>query len=198
MPKMIVPLTKEQKRLVEKYYQDIRGFVLFYCRSHLPISEEVDDFLSVGFLTLTKCAQRFDRDKGVPFLKYCRWVVRGALIEYARGTLRKGGTCMKRGTSSRHYSIDQILDSVDRGESRFPDFLAVEPDSEIDVLAKLIANRALRLLSDEPFHVVRLRYLHGLTFLDIGKRLNRSEPWVWLVHKKAIEKLRKRSNHGYR
>lgn len=99
--------------------------------AHRSSVADADDLASAGFLALVEAADRFDRDRGVPFEAFAVRRIRGAMIDHLRST----GTISRR-SHDRMKAIEERRRSFRLRHGRKPTHheLAREMDMTVDDL----------------------------------------------------------------
>ncbi|MGM9944569.1 MAG: sigma-70 family RNA polymerase sigma factor [Lysinibacillus sp.] len=91
-------------------------------------------------------------------------------------------------------TLDSNVNSDD-GETTFKDLLVnksepfLEGSNFLDQIKCPVLYKAIQLLSDKQYEIIRLVYFHGLTDTEISKMLNKSQQAVSKTHKKALKVL---------
>lgn len=175
-------LDEVQQRLVEQWID--------FARHHASRSigglegagrrrQEYDDALSDTFFALCRAALKFVPEKGYKFSTYANYAMQNALhSRHAR-----------QGRQARAATLP--LTSTETGEELFACRCTSADDEERQERA-VILGRLLELLCGRERMVLRLRYLHGLTYPQIGKLLgDKSSGWAQQVAARALVRLRK-------
>lgn len=128
----IVPLTNEQKNLVEENLSVVSWVIWDYiCCDRTTVGMEYEDLYQEGCCFLCQAAASYQPDS-VPFAAYARKVVRNGLISYCRKNTRLG-------KSSCHLEINERGDLVCEGDFiPASDLFAIQADL-IETLAFLEA-----------------------------------------------------------
>lgn len=88
--------------------------------------------------------------------------------------------------------INSFRDSSMKIEEIIEDKNAVPP---VDIVSKdeetNIINSLIERLNKEEKIIIELRYVEGMSFSHIGKKLAKSKQWIFVVHEKALEQLKK-------
>lgn len=178
-----------------------------------------DDLWSAGALGLIEAARRFDASREVRFETFAEHRIRGAMLDEMRRMdhlprrLRDQAEQVEKARArlgqklQREPTPDEVSDAVGIGAE---ELAALEGLSEphTTVLDKLeaptvpgdehVARRqaawtlanAIEGLPERQQLVLSLHYVEGLTYREIAKILDVSEPRVCQIHGEAIGKLR--------
>ena len=178
-----------------------------------------DDLWSAGALGLIDAARKFDAKRDVRFETYAEHRIRGAMldemrrmdhlprrlrdqaerVERARARL---GQKLQREPTAEELTEDLGMDSEElaalQGVTEPHSFLldhleapAVPSDEQVERReAAWALATAVEALSERQQLVLSLHYVEGLTYREIAKILDVSEPRVCQIHGEALAKLR--------
>jgi RNA polymerase sigma factor for flagellar operon FliA len=178
-----------------------------------------DDLWSAGALGLLDAARKFDATRDVRFETYAEHRIRGAMLdemrrmdhlprrlrdqteEVERARARLGQKLKREPTAeelSEEVGVDSeqlaALQGVTEPHTYLLDRLeAPEVPSDEQVERREAAwalARAVEALSERQQLVLSLHYVEGLTYREIAKILDVSEPRVCQIHGEALAKLR--------
>ena len=207
-------LTNEQNNaLLKEYAQDIESGVLpedsvartllilgnnkliFYVLKTRFKEEDMfdDDYLSVGKIGLIKAIDTYDADKNLEFCSFAIGCIIYKILHYNRQLKAQGN--MKE---QQIFLEEPIIDGDNSDESiRLIDTIADDEDLTATIQDKCLIEEITKNMKYlTPNEVLTITLAHGLfdypklTFVDIGKRLNRSRTAVIKNYSHAIKKLK--------
>jgi RNA polymerase sigma factor for flagellar operon FliA len=178
-----------------------------------------DDLWSAGALGLIDAARRFDPSRDIRFETFAEHRIRGAMLdemrrmdhlprrlrtqaeEVERARTRLGHALKREPTSEELAAeLKLSLDELDGliGVTQAPlDVLSQlqtqdTPADQVVERAQIMAGlaKAITRLPDRLQLVLSLHYVEGLTYREIAKILDVSEPRICQIHSEAMGKLR--------
>jgi RNA polymerase sigma factor for flagellar operon FliA len=169
----------DEQQLVQQY----RGLVLHYVTdisARVPPWVDRDDLTSAGMLGLLQALRSFDPDRGVSFLTFVRFRVRGAIFDELRRAHPMGRAALRRGVTVERRPGEE-LDSVDD----HPVDAGLLRREQSAHLHKAVASLPPRLR-----YVITSRYFDERSVKDLAAEFGVSEPRVSKLHAKALSHLR--------
>jgi RNA polymerase sigma factor for flagellar operon FliA len=142
-----------------------------------------DDLVQYGTLGLIAASRRYNPKTGVPFAKYCRQRVEGAIIDGLRATDHLSRDQRKRSKETPFGILCQLNEGM-------PSL-----DATPEELARSTQRyQALRLacatLNPRDRLIIRLYYAHGRTMKDIGVIIGVNESRVSQLHSRALKQIK--------
>ncbi|MCM2279700.1 MAG: FliA/WhiG family RNA polymerase sigma factor [Oligoflexia bacterium] len=110
--KLVEGMTKAE--LIVKYDQKVR-FIAARMIASLPVSVELDDLVSVGFIGLMDAADKFCAARGVKFATYAEFRIRGAILDELRNQ-----DWVPHCARGRAKAIDRAYHQVERRKGSRP------------------------------------------------------------------------------
>ena len=166
--------------IIKKYYQSYSG---------------QDDLVSIGTIGLIKAIDSFDISKNIKLSSYASRCIENEILMHFRNIKK----------SSQDVSLNDTIDTDKDGNPlTLMDIMAVDDtildDIDRDMNLKVLYEYVSSELSDREREIIIYRYgLYGhdtLTQRELAKRLNISRSYISRIEKKALEKLRRRYEHG--
>lgn len=153
--------------------------------SHTPLDQE--DLAADGAVGLTKAANRYDPERGVPFQSFALPYVRGAIMDTVRARARRES--MRDGTYAVQVSLESVLPGRDDDYVRE----IADPRSQTEDIAERLD--ALRVVATLPAkeRLVLLRQVEGESAEDIGRDLGVSVHRVYQLAHNGVTRLRRRA-----
>jgi len=151
-----------------------------------------EDLLQYGSLGLIAASRHYNPATGVPFHKYCRHRIHGAILDGLRAVDE-----MSRAQRKKRRNAEPALCSVipcQRPDVFEPDRLpSQDPDPEhlaFRTQRYAALSSACALLHPRDQDIIRLYYLEGRTMKEIGAIIGVNESRVSQLHSRAIGRLR--------
>jgi len=186
----IVPLTPEQKLLVETNYPLALKMATRMARAQ-PRSH-IHDLVSDAAIGLIRAAQLFDNRPGVPFVAMAVQRIRGAMMDGIRRRRFIPRNSAARGEREPKFvSTAAILEDdpffgpsdVDLRDFRDSGRDHVENEEMVRYLASKVYGWQREVLI--------LRFIHGLTIRQTAAQLRVCDSYVSLLTSRAVEKIKK-------
>jgi RNA polymerase sigma factor (sigma-70 family) len=156
-------------------YQQYAPMLFAYLRRHVNSWEDAEDLLLEVFLA----ALEHNQFHAVPDEYRLAWLQRVAqrkVADHYRRSFRRPAT-----------PLDQIADSLE-DEAPVPEEIALRHETQAEL------QLAVQRLPAQYQEVLRLRFVHGLRFLEIGAVLDKEEGNVRVLLSRALKLLRKHYN----
>ncbi len=167
---------------LQKYLSMVQRMARSLAR-RLPANVELDDLVAAGNEGLW-LALRSHPDAS---LTYVRIRVHGAMID----ELRRQDWLSRRRRQKGGYEVGYLGDlppgCEDPADPTAP--RAIEVLSACDEVSHILG-RAHRKLTEAEASIVALYYAQGASFVDIARKLGKSEPRISQLHARALRKLR--------
>ena len=148
----------------------------------MPKNIELEDLVAYGVFGLISAAKKFDPSRGFKFVTYAGHKIAGSISDELR-----------IGNRSGHGQRIQAQSLEEKGELYLPAHEHYTPEhrmTEIEISEAV--HRAVDALPLCERQVITMRHFQNLKRDEIGKKLNRSEAWVSIVHTRALGRLRKK------
>lgn len=175
-------------------------------RCYLP-SAEREELINIGLFNLPQIARRFDPSRGVKFLTFATWRLRGCMLDYLRTTMNYGFRrkhWAKAVSLSESQSLERIFYGGRSGKTADTDPVSAETKAWLKQLylnennpgkqaeQQQLLKRVEQSLGSLPLSertVITLYYFDELTLEEIGARINRTKSWTCRLHQRALAKL---------
>lgn len=180
----VVPLTDEQRALIEKYLKDNGWSQIKTCiRKTLrknPSQQEMEDYLGVAHEALMKAAKRFRQDKRIQFSTFVYMNVSSSIKTYLTHKRRK-----KRMINEN----TQSLSGVNTEGVSLEDILIGDEDVALKEEARI--KEYMNTLPIDAQKVLKLR-MAGYTVSDISYRLSLENKYIKELFKmmKSYERVK--------
>jgi len=165
--------------LAYKYWRDNRS------------QAELQDFRAVADVAAWRAWQRYDSTRGMQLRWWIYNKAEGALRDFIRGMV--GGRSMKSEAHSRRWSVpiedleeENLVSPLDSDPA-----IAFEIAMRPAALREELLSTIDRILPEAQADAVRSIYFGGLSNREIAKRRGCTEGNISLLHKRALEKLRR-------
>lgn len=177
----------------------------------LPRSVEFDDLYQNGVIGLMEAARKYDKEKGVPFLPYARFRVRGAILDGLRriDTFTRRQRKQMKQAEFKEESLGQPRvgfvapivvstaasfmaggDSDLNFESRLAAGLDSSPYRQLQTAeAQRVIELALEGMSARHRQMIRMLYYHDLNAKEVAKRFHVNESRVSQIRGIALRKM---------
>lgn len=162
--------------------------------SHIE-PEELD---SVSDLSLCEAAQKFDETKGVSFITFLFYYLKGNLVKAVTRSSTINGSSQKEfieniGDDTNLMGYENIKDSINDDISDA--LIGTSSKTPIDILLKKelynLGKEACIKLDDTEKKVIEKIYLKGEQVLDVAKELGYSRCHVFRIKKNALDNMEK-------
>ncbi len=147
-------------------YKRHKGRLMGYLITKLKNPDEAEDVFQSVFIKLH--AGRFSYKENIPFLPWIFTIARNTMVDHIR----------KKGTYKKHVSVDsEFISSHSTGNTS-------EPLSIGEAISELSS------LTNSQRQALELRFNDGLSFEDIGKKMNITHSNARQIASRAIRALR--------
>ncbi len=149
----------------------------------------LDDLRQEGYNALIFAVKSYKSDKEYKLITYLNYALKNVI----RGLLKGENDALNRLDTQ---SLEQPLSESSDGDSilvgdTVPDEHATAVFEEIERRnGYTVLYEAIDCLSSDLREVIRDHYFEGLTFQQIGERLDLSRDQAWQLHNKALKELR--------
>jgi RNA polymerase sigma factor (sigma-70 family) len=133
----------------------------------------LDDLEQAGAIAMVTAIEKFDPAQNVPLEPYLVQRIQWAITD----VISKTAAELKRAPG--------LISLEDAGDLPGPDS---QPEPKAD--AKIMMENLCRGLSADEQTILTLRYSNGLSFAEIGLRMNRSRAGVQKIHQAVMARLR--------
>ncbi|MCQ2450066.1 MAG: RNA polymerase sporulation sigma factor SigK [Clostridia bacterium] len=198
--------SKEEEKLLEEYKNGDENaknrliehnlrLVAHIVKKYYASGCEPEDLISIGTIGLIKAVNTFKGDRGIRLATYAARCIENEILMYFRNT---------RKTAQDVYISDPLDTDRDGNALTLIDVIADENDVSEQIDKKIKLERLGLLfdteLDEREIAVLEMRYgLRGkeqLAQREIAAKLNISRSYVSRIEKAALQKLRKRLEHG--
>ncbi|WP_456470265.1 RNA polymerase sigma factor FliA [Caminibacter sp.] len=193
-------------------------------KERLPSSVDFNDLVSIGYEELVKLSHRYDPRKNDNFWGYAQKRIYGAMLDFLRSldTVSRGDRKLikqvdkiveeylsKYNVEPTDEEIAELLEidvekvkkartagdiySVMPIEDQLKYFENISKKIEEEELIDIIKN-ILKKLSEKEQLIIQLYYFEELSLKEIAQILGVTESRVSQIHKKVIQKIRKKLN----
>jgi RNA polymerase sigma factor for flagellar operon FliA len=148
----------------------------------LPACIEVVDLESAGHIGLVRAAQTWKPERGVEFSYYCRFRIRGAMLDHLRQV-----DPVKRWRRTLESRGEVPPETVEWRDTMAP---AEERDPGDVMASREFPDDLVRSLNDRERVVLHMRYVQDMEFQEIAPYLNVSPSRISQIHRIIKEKAR--------
>lgn len=202
-------------RLVKDHLPLVRSIAGAVRSSAVGANVPLDDLIAYGANGLLDAAERFDPQRGVPFDVFCRYRVRGAIVDGIRrhhwlprrtynrlcAERRSGdGIPANDNGAPGPVFVDMELPALgapgSRDESaahwgaRWNGRQMFQPEVEPDDRLQVQARAAIQKLPYKERRLIELCYFEGKNLAEAGDALGMQRSWACRLHARAIAALR--------
>ena len=168
----------------EKLVMSHMNLVRFLANKFKNRGEPLDDLIQVGYLGLLKAIDRFDPDRGLEFTTYATPTI--------LGEIKRHEVLEAMESSSAYSSVPLEAPAGGADSEDAPSVLdryATE-DSELDFTDdRLILEEALRDFTPREKEIIEMRFLKGMTQIEIAKELGISQVQVSRLLRRTLKKV---------
>ena len=194
----------------EKLVMSHMNLVRFLANKFKNRGEPLDDLIQVGYLGLLKAIDRFDPDRGLEFTTYATPTILGEIkrhfraltiqlqrspkieeiAEYLDATVDEVLEAMESSSAYSSVSLEAPAGGADTDDApSVLDRYATE-DSELDFTDdRLILEEALRDFTPREKEIIEMRFLKGMTQIEIAKELGISQVQVSRLLRRTLKKV---------
>ncbi len=155
-----VAISELYNRHIDQIYQ--------YVRSRIDDTPVAEDITADVFLRALESLAAFD-DRGVPFVAWLYRIAQARVIDYWRRTKRR---------------ITVAFDDHD-----LPEWLAAEDVASGDILEHNRLVASMLHLTEDQQQVVTLKFMQGLSNVEIAQIMNKTEGAVKALQRRGLEAL---------
>ena len=177
------PAVREE--LVRRYLPFARSMALRYRGG----SEPTEDLIQVASLGLVNAIDRFDPDRGIPFVAFAAPTVREIAV-YLELPEDEVLEAFAAGDARRTMSLDQPVGSAESEELTIGERIGAEEAGFEGVEQRATIAKGLPALSERERLVLRLRFVEDMTQSQIAERIGHSQMHVSRILRAALERLR--------
>ena len=186
----------------EKLVMSHLNLVRFLANKFKNRGEPLDDLIQVGYLGLLKAIDRFDPDRGLEFTTYATPTIMGEIKRHFRD---KGWSVrVPRRLQELSAKVNQATDALTTSLQRSPtvEEIAEYEDtpsvldryaSEDSALAftddRLVIEEALKGFSPREREVIEMRFVKGMTQIEIAEKLGVSQVQVSRLLRRTLKKI---------
>ena len=178
--------------------------------------EPLDDLIQVGTIGLIKAIDRFEPDRGLEFTTYATPTIMGEIKRHFRD---KGWSVrVPRRLQELSSKINQVTDDLTKELQRSPSIEeiaqrldtnveevleAMESSSIIDQYVtededlagsddRIVLEEAIRDFSPREQEIIRMRFVEGLTQVEIAEKLNISQVQVSRLLRRTLKRIQEK------
>lgn len=203
------PLTHEKEYELARQYQggnEAAGqqiiqanlrFVVKVSRKYFYCGHNCLEIIQEGNLGLIRALNRFDPDRGVPFVYYAVWWVEAFIKAFMNKSGKVNTGCLSH--AKNLFSLDEHLGNDDPDKDRWVDFLTDGNDPEKMYYGKetsynisSLLHHCFTFLSQREVSVLKQRYFSDppVKLKEIGTQLGVSRERVRQIQTRSMEKLK--------
>ena len=190
--------TYVRDKLIVKYcFLSVK--VANFLRARFSGYMDYDDLVGFATIGLINAIERFDPSRGLKFENYAVWLIKNSVIDKIRKLDWVPRAEREKSKQAGEASIPHIISLEDYLEKNHDisensatcssENQCPEQNAERQEIRGIL-DKALDKLSPKEKEMIGLYYFKGLTFKEIGKKINVSESRVSQIHSKAIIKLK--------
>ena len=172
-------------------------FVVRVSRKYFYCGHNCLDIIQEGNLGMIQALNRFDPERGIPFIYYAVWWIKAFIMAF----MNKSGKVHTGSLShaKKLLSLDEHLGNDDQDKDRWVDFLTDGNDPEKMLHGKetssnvsSLLNHCLTFLSEREVSVLKQRYYSDppVKLKEIGTQLGVSRERVRQIQMRSMEKLK--------
>lgn len=171
-----------QRAVEEQVLTQYRSLVLYHTGAalkRLPPCVQSDDLFSIGQTALIEAHRRFDQTRGLKFITFATFRVRGAIQDYIRcqsGMRRRGDAPVQVEWPANSTELTDGHETPDEHATRRGVGVALRS--------------ALARLPKRERRLMELYYFGGLSQPQIARRLRCSESRVGQLRAQAVQRMR--------
>ena len=179
----------------EKLVMSHMNLVRFLANKFKNRGEPLDDLIQVGYLGLLKAIDRFDPDRGLEFTTYATPTILGEIKRHFRD---KGWSVrVPRRLQELSAKVNQATDALTIQLQRSPkveeiaEYLGATVDEVLEAMesSSLILEEALRDFTPREKEIIEMRFLKGMTQIEIAKELGISQVQVSRLLRRTLKKV---------
>lgn len=140
-----------------------------------------EDLMQEGYLVIGECVDRFDADKGIPFLGYVKATLRYHFMDLGRKSVKEQCDSLNRTIKSAEGEIT-LMDVIADEEASADG--AMLHDEKMKALME-----GIKTLSPRELQVISLNYYVGLNMIEIARELGIAYRTVVNTKVHALRKL---------
>jgi RNA polymerase sporulation-specific sigma factor len=169
---LILDCKKGKNSGKQEVLERLRPLIAASIRKYYFGSEDYEDLMQDGYMKILSEIERFDKERGVPFLGFIKQQLRYFYMDKGR-------------KSTRNISLNNLI-SEGEGATEFIDMIPGDGPPIVDLMTKKEDQYALRqaldTLTEKQRRVLVLHYGHGMSFIRIAGE--------WEVHYQTVIKTR--------
>ena len=172
-------------------------FVVKVSRKYFYCGHNYLDIIQEGNLGMIRALNRFDPERGIPFIYYAAWWIKAFIMSFMSKSAKVNTGSLSH--AKNLLSLDEHLGNDDPDKDRWVDFLTDGNDPEKLFYGKQtsynissLLNHCFNFLSQREASVLRQRYLTDppMTLKEIGTQLGVSRERVRQIQMRSMEKLK--------
>jgi RNA polymerase sigma factor (sigma-70 family) len=176
----------------EKYLRAVSLKMARRCRSQVV---DENDFAQVGRLAITQAAARYDPNSTASFKTFAKYRVHGAMIDLLRENDWVARLARQRGEAAPSMLALEVLDEDGTTRERMAATAEREAFERADSETRIaeMIDYLVTGLTVRQGHIVVERFVHGLTFERIARRLGLTESRVCQIMEEIRPALENRA-----
>jgi len=174
LPKSSGNAAKIRNRIVESHLKLVVGLIQRYSNI---MQGDMGTLFSEGVNALTDAVERYDPNRGVKFITFATHWIKGRLKDFIKRYVRR----RKHETpSKREIDTDEnIVSKIDR-------YIAHKENPETGMMNAVMVKELLKRLPRKEAEIIRMHWLEGKTFKEIGDKLGMTYARAEQIEKKAL------------
>ena len=188
------------------------NLVRFLANKFKNRGEPLDDLMQVGYLGLLKAIDRFDPERGLEFTTFATPTILGEIKRHFRDKgwsvrvprrLQELSAKVNQATDKLtnelqrspkveeiaeylDVTVDEVLEAMESSSA----YTSVPIDNELDFTDdRLVIEEAIRDFSPREREVIELRFVKGMTQIEIAKKLGISQVQVSRLLRRTLKKI---------
>lgn len=186
---------QERQQLVESCYAYAYTIVERYAGYGRLNGVRMEDLVAAGQAGLVEAAARWDSRTGAPFVLYARWWVQVYVVRWISERrwfgMAKQGSKVERGQKLPTQTPAVVYKDGEESLNLLEAMTAIEPENyDPPEDGGVRWDRMVCRLPERERLAVELRFVDGLHYRDIGRRLGTSQEWGRKLVERAVVRLR--------
>ena len=175
----------------EKLVMSHLNLVRFIANKFKNRGEPIDDLVQVGYLGLLKAIDRFDPSRGLEFTTFATPTI-AEIAEYLDATVDEVLEAMESSSAYSSVSLEAPSGMDDDDTPSVIDRYATEDQELAFTDDRIIIEEALASFSPREREVIEMRFLQGMTQIEIAEKLGISQVQVSRLLRRTLKKIQEK------